>query len=323
VRPFAYSRPATLDEALALLGPSARPLAGGTDLVTLMKADLAAPERLIAVGKLLPRGVKNGPDGLTLGAATTLADIERHASVSRRYTALAQAAGAAATTQLRNVATLGGNLLQRPRCWYFRNPLAHCWLKGGAECHARDGENRQHGVLGGSACVAAHPSDVAPALVAFDASVRVRSARGERLLSLEEEFFTLPTDDWRGETTLRDDDLVLAVSMPPQPGETRSIYLKAMDRQAFSFALAGVAAVVRLSPRRRIGHARVVLGGLAPIPWRAHSAERVLLGAEVSERVLQDASDAALEDAVPLKGNAFKVPLAKALVRRALQALVE
>lgn len=321
MRAFAYSRPASIEQALALLGPSSRPLAGGTDLVTLMKADLVAPERLVAVGALLPRGIAAGAEGLTIGAATTLAELERDPTLAQRFPALAQAAAAAATPQLRNVATLGGNLLQRPRCWYFRNPLTHCWLKGGSACHAREGENRGHALFSGDGCVAAHPSDLAPALLAFDASVRLRGAHGERVVSLEEEFFSLPTEDHRSETTLRAGELVLEIAMPSHPQETRSVYLKAMDRQAFAFALASVAAVLRISERQRIGHARVVLGGVAPIPWRAHAAEQVLLGAELSERVLEDASYAAVENALALNGNAFKIPLAKALVRRALQAL--
>jgi xanthine dehydrogenase YagS FAD-binding subunit len=322
MRSFAYSRPASLDEALALLGPSARPLAGGTDLITLMKADLVSPERLVAVGRLLAKGITRDAEGVTIGAATTLADIERDPTLLQRFSALAQAAAVAATPQLRNMATLGGNLLQRPRCWYFRNRLAHCWLKGGPVCHARDGQNRQHALFGGGGCVAVHPSDLAPALLAFDASARVRGVRGERRVPLDTEFFSLPTDARRSETTLGERELVLEVTVPSHPDETRSVYLKEMDRQAFAFALASVAAVVRLSPRQRIGHARVVLGGVAPIPWRAHGAERILLGAEVGERVLEDAADAAVEGAVALTGNAFKVPLVKALVRRALRAVM-
>lgn len=321
MRAFAYSRPASLDEALALLGASARPLAGGTDLLTLMKADLLAPERLVAIASLLPSGIARDAEGVTIGAATTLADIERDPILAQRFTALGQAAGVAATPQLRNMATLGGNLLQRPRCWYFRNRLAQCWLKGGTACHAREGENRQHALFGGSGCVAVHPSDLAPALLAFGASARVRGAHGERIVPLEE-FFSLPTEERRSETRLRDGELVLQVSMPSYPEETRSLYLKEMDRRAFAFALASVAAVVRVSARQRIGHVRLVLGGVAPIPWRAHGAERVLLGEEADERLIEAAADAAAEGAVPLKGNAFKLPLLKALARRALRSLL-
>jgi xanthine dehydrogenase YagS FAD-binding subunit len=321
VRPFSYSAPERLEDAITQLSRSARPLAGGTDLLTLMKADLVAPERLVSIRRLLPSGISHKADGLTIGAATTLSEIERDPRVARKFTALSQAAASAASVQVRNMATLGGNLLQRPRCWYYRNPRVQCWLKGGADCPAREGENRLHALFGGGPCVAVHPSDLAPALLAFDADVRLRGRNGERALALEE-FFSTPAAERRGENRLGEDELVLAVRMPPHPEETRSTYLKAMDRQAFAFALVGVAAVLRLSPERRVGHARVVLSGVAPIPWRAHAAERVLFGAQMSESLLESAAHAALEAAVPLRRNAYKIPLLRALVRRALKALL-
>jgi xanthine dehydrogenase YagS FAD-binding subunit len=323
VRPFSYTAPGTLAKAISTLGRSARPLAGGTDLITLMKADLYAPERLVAVRSLLPSGITSAEEGVTVGAATVLSDIAANDIIARRFAAVAQAAEAAASLQLSNMATLGGNLLQRPRCWYFRNPHIPCWLKGGDNCPARDGENRQHALFGGDRCVAVHPSDLAPALLAFDAELHVRSAQGERKLRLGE-FFALPEDGRRSETMLGEGELVLAVRLPPHSGESRSIYLKAMDRAAFSFALAGVAAVVRLSEDgRRIAHVRVVLSGVAPIPWRAHAAEAVLLGAQISERLLQNAATAAVSGAVPLRLNRWKITLLKALVERALRELVK
>jgi xanthine dehydrogenase YagS FAD-binding subunit len=320
MKDFVYHAPATLQEAMALLSPSARPLAGGTDLVTLMKPRLAEPAHLVAVRRLLPKGIVEESEGLTLGAATTLSEIENHLLLQERYTALAQSARLAATPQLRNVATIGGNLLQRPRCWYFRSPHVRCWLKGGDDCQARDGENRQHALFGAGTCVAVHPSDLASALLAFDAQVRIGGAQGERVVPLAE-LFALPEEGRRNETRLGQSELILGIHMPSHPEETRSAYLKAMDRQAFSFALVGVAAVLRLSSRSKIGHARVVLSGVAPIPWRAHAAERVLLGAESSPAVLEKAADAALEGAAPLRHNAWKIPLARALVKRALQQL--
>jgi xanthine dehydrogenase YagS FAD-binding subunit len=319
VRPFSYSAPSTLDEAVSLLGSAARPLAGGTDLVTLMKADLVAPERLVSIRKLVPSGISEGADGFTLGAGTTLSEIERDARLRRQFTALSQAAALAASAQLRNMATLGGNLLQRPRCWYFRNPLVQCWLKGGADCPAREGENRLHALFAESPCVAVHPSDLAPALLAFDADVRLLGPDGERALALEK-LFMFPEDARRSETRLSDDELILAVRMPSHPAETRSTYLKAMDRQAFAFALVGVAAVLRLSPERRVGHARLVLSGVAPIPRRAQAAERVLLGEEASERLFERAAEAAVEGAAPLRRNAYKLPLLRALIKRTLVA---
>jgi xanthine dehydrogenase YagS FAD-binding subunit len=285
-----------------------------------MKPRLAEPAHLVAVRRLLPKGIVEEIEGVTLGAAATLSEIENHPLLSRRYTALAQAAALSATPQLRNMATIGGNLLQRPRCWYFRNPRMQCWLKGGEECPAREGENRQHALFGQDPCVAVHPSDPASALLAFDAYVRLGAPQGERMLALEE-FFALPQGARRRETQLADNELVLGLRLPPHPEETRSTYLKAMDRRAFSFALAGVAAVLRVSPAGKIGHARVVLSGVAPIPWRAPAAERVLLGAQVSKALFDRAADAALDGAAPLRLNAWKIPLAKALVKRALQQL--
>jgi xanthine dehydrogenase YagS FAD-binding subunit len=318
MKSFFHHLPTSLHEALALLGPASRPLAGGTDLVTLMKPRLAEPEHLIAVRRLLPRGVQQGPEGILLGASTTLREIERHPLLNERYTALAQSAAAAASVQLRNVATIGGNLLQRPRCWYFRSPLVRCWLKGGEHCPVREGENRQHAIFGASPCTAVHPSDPAVALLAFEAYVRVAGPRGERVVALEE-FFALPEDGRRTENRLAEDELILGLEMPSHPAETRSSYLKAMDRAAFSFALVSVAAVLRLSEGGKIAHARLVLGGVAPIPWRAHSAERALLGAAAGEEAFARAAEAALAGAVPLAHNGFKVPLARALVRRALR----
>ena len=318
---FFHHIPASLHEALALLGPAARPLAGGTDLVTLMKPRLAEPEHLIAVRRLLPRGIRQKADGVTLGAATTLREIERDPLLNRRYTALSQSAAVAATVQLRNVATIGGNLLQRPRCWYFRSPHVRCWLKGGERCPAREGENRQHALFGESPCVAVHPSDPAAALLAFDAYVRIAGPHGERAMALEE-FFAVPEDGRRTETRLAQNELVLGIEMPSHPDETRSTYLKAMDRAAFSFALVGVAAVLRVSSGGKIAHARIVLSGVAPIPWRAQAAEAVLLSSRLDQNLINEAAEAAVVGAAPLRLNGFKVPLARTLVRRALGALV-
>ena len=184
MKPFAYSNPGSLKAALGAIGPAVRPLAGGTDLLTLLKADLFAPERLVNVKALLPRGIEAKPEGLEIGALTTLAEIEQHPVVREGYAALAEAASLAASPQIRNLATVGGNLLQRPRCWYFRSAHFHCWLKGGQECFARDGENQFHALFGDSPCVAAHPSDPPAALLAFDAQVRLTGPSGSRTLPL-------------------------------------------------------------------------------------------------------------------------------------------
>jgi xanthine dehydrogenase YagS FAD-binding subunit len=320
MKSFFHHAPQTLHEALALLNAESRPLAGGTDLVTLMKPGLAEPPHLVSLRSLLPSGIREAAEGVVLGAGTPLADIEESRLLREKYSALSQAAALAATPQIRNAATIGGNLLQRPRCWYFRSPHIGCWLKGGPDCPARDGENRLHALFGDSPCVAVHPSDPAAALVAFDAHLRIAQPGGERTVPVAD-LLGLPEDERRTETRLAENELILELHIPSHPAETRSVYLKAMDRRAFAFALVGVAAVLRLSSSGKVGHARVVLSGVAPIPWRAHAAEEALLGSSIDDQLIDRAADAALEGAVPLAHNAYKIPLAKALVRRTLAAL--
>jgi xanthine dehydrogenase YagS FAD-binding subunit len=218
------------------------------------------------------------------------------------------------------MATLGGNLLQRPRCWYFRDERFHCWLKGGDECQARDGQNQMHALFDRSPCVSVHPSDLAPALLALDAEVRLRGPSGERVLPLET-FFALPEESRRTENVLGSDELILSVSMPAFEDGTRSTYLKAMDRKVWAFALVGVAARVRVGSDRRIEDACLVLSGVAPVPWRAKAAEQELIGNEVGDGLFARAAEIALAGARPLEHNAYKVPLAQALIGRALTTL--
>ncbi|CAA9546194.1 MAG: Periplasmic aromatic aldehyde oxidoreductase, FAD binding subunit YagS [uncultured Thermomicrobiales bacterium] len=324
MRRFDYASPATIDDALALLAGgdgAVRPLAGGTDLLTLMKADIATPERLIDIKRLaeLDDAIALDADGLSIGALATLDDLEDDPLVRQLAPALAEAAAAAASPQLRNMATIGGNLLQRPRCWYFRSSLVHCWLKGGTECQARDGENALHALFDQSPCVAVHPSDLATALVALDASVRLRGPAGERSLSLGE-FFAPPTDDRRTENVLAPDELILSVRIPPPADNARGTYLKAMDRKVWAFALVGVAATVARDGDR-IGAARIVLGGVAQTPWRAREAEDLLVGQRPDADLFARAADAALAGAAPLADNGYKIPLARTLIRRALAAV--
>lgn len=326
MRAFDYTSAASVEEALERIGAgdNTRPLAGGTDLLTLMKADIVTPDQLVNLKQAadMPRGVAADGAGLTIGALTTLTEIERDPLVQARYPLLSEAAGLAATPQLRNMATVGGNLLQRPRCWYFRSPQVRCWLKGGDECQARDGENQQHALFDVSPCVAVHPSDLASALVAADAAVVVRGPGGERAVRLAD-LFEPPAEGRRTETTLADGELILSLRLPPLPEGSRSSYLKAMDRKVWAFALVGVAAVLRLggASGRRIEEARLVLSGVAPVPWRARAAEALLVGAEAGEELFVQAAAAALANARPLEHNGYKLPLADALIRRALGAL--
>lgn len=324
MRRFDYVSARSVEEVVALLGNdgdgSIRPLAGGTDLLTLMKADVAAPASLIDI-KRIPdlTGVRFAEgDGLTLGGLTTLAEIETDDTVRRHCPMLAEAASVAATPQLRNMATLGGNLLQRPRCWYFRSSHFHCWLKGGDTCPAREGENQFHALFGESPCCAVHPSDLAPALVALDAEVHLRGGRGERRLPIAD-FYRQPDDERRNETTARHDELITAIRIPPMAEGARGVYLKAMDRAVWAFALVSVAAILT-HDGTRIADARILLGGVAPIPWRATAAEALVRGASVNDADIERAARESLADAAPLKHNAYKLPLATSLVRRALTA---
>jgi len=320
MKAFDFSRPDRVEDVLKALGPTTRPYAGGTDLLPLMKADLFTPAKLVDVKRALKAGIEAGEDGMIVGALTVLDDLEKDPTVKADYTALAEAAAAAASPQLRNMATIGGNLLQRPRCWYFRNPRVHCWLKGGERCAAEEGENRHHALFGGGPCHAVHPSDPASALVALNAEVRVRGSRGERVLPADE-FFILPAQGRRVETVLDEDELVLSVRLPPPAPGTRSTYLKAMERKAWTFALAGVAAALRLSEDGKVLDARVVLSGVAPVPWRAFRSEEVLLNEKAGEKAFAAAARAAIEGASPLMHNGYKLPLVEALVRRALQRI--
>lgn len=325
MRPFEYTSAPTLDAALDILSQTTngaiRPLAGGTDLLTLMKGDIVTPDHLVDIKRAagLTSGIEKDGGGLRIGALTSLSEIERHPVIRERYSALAEAAAIAATPQLRNMATIGGNLLQRPRCWYYRNPLFHCWLKGGDTCNARDGQNRLHALFGDSPCVAAHPSDPAVALLALDAMLTVRGPSGERQFAIAD-FFTLPTDDHRVETSLQPGELIVDVRLPATT--MRSAYLKAMDRKVWAFALVSVAAALKVE-NGAISDARLVLGGVAPIPWRIPAAEQALIGSAPGAAAFDGAADAALADAQPLEHNGYKMPLAKSLVRRALNSLVD
>jgi xanthine dehydrogenase YagS FAD-binding subunit len=321
MRAFEYTRPASVDEAVALLNGTVRPLAGGTDLLPMLKAELTQPTHLLDIKRLpeLSAGVNRDADGLRIGALTPLTVMEMDADIRAQYTALAEAAGLAATPQLRNMATLGGNLLQRPRCWYFRSPLFTCWLKGGSDCQARDGENQLHAIIDRSPCVAVHPSDPAAALLAFDARVRT-NRRTVRMA----DFFSLPDDGHRLENSLEPDELIVSVDLPSLDGvgPWRSTYLKAMNRKVWAFALVGVALAVQLDGQR-IAAARVVLNGVAPIPWRSSAAEQRLVDSVPSPEVFAAAAEAALADARPLANNGYKVPLARGLIRQALAALLQ
>ncbi|HED64415.1 MAG TPA: xanthine dehydrogenase family protein subunit M [Planctomycetes bacterium] len=298
----------------------ARVLAGGQDLLGELKDHLVEPDTLVSLHRIPGLdGFELGED-LRLGALVTLAVIERDTALRERFTVLAEAAESVATPQIRTQATLGGNLCQRPRCWYYRNEEAPCIKKGGAECFAFGGRNKYNAILGGGPSYIVHPSDLAPALVCLDATVTKTAREGTETIALES-FFTLPSEgSVQRENVLRANELLLGVHVPALGPGWKSTYLKFRERESFDFALAAVALAVRLDGER-IAEAKLVLGGVAPIPWRARAAEDFVAGKPNTRSTWKAAADLALAGAEPLEHNAYKIPLTKGLIQKAFRKL--
>ncbi|MPZ15228.1 MAG: xanthine dehydrogenase family protein subunit M [Chloroflexi bacterium] len=321
MRPFDYAAPATMTEATQLLRDvAAAPLGGGTDLLPLMKDGLVEPSRLVDLRRLPGlESIEPVAGGLRLGALVTLDRIESDDAIRTGFRLLAEAASAASSPQLRNMGTLGGNLCQRPRCWYFRGGY-RCFRAGGDACYAVGGENEYLAILGGDPCYIVHPSDVGPALIALDAQIALQGPDGRRFVQAED-FFVGVKESLTRETVLEPGEIVTHVELPAQPSGARGTYLKAMDRGAWSFALAAVAAQLALDGGI-VRDARIVLGGVAPTPWRCPAAEQALVGATLSGTTAALAAARAVEGAQPMSRNAYKVDLARGLVERALARLM-
>ncbi len=319
MRPFAYTRPESIGDAIGMMNAETRPLAGGTDLLTLMKEGIVEPGGLLDIKRLPELSGEIAVDGreITIGALATLSDIEKSDAVRQHLPALAKAASVAASPQLRNMATIGGNILQRPRCWYFREHEVPCWLKGGDTCFARGGENRFHALGDVSPCVAVHPSDLAPVLVAHGAQVQIQDREGYGEIAISD-FFQAPEEGRRIEHVLPEDAVITGLRIPMPSADVRSTYLKAMDRKVWAFALASVA--VMLETRGGVvADSRIVLGGVAPVPYRATDAEHTLLGATLDEALIQEAAKAAVSKLAPLEHNGYKLPLLVGLLKTALE----
>jgi len=320
MNPFQYQRAADAAGAVQALSPHAKVLAGGTNLIDLMKNGVQRPEKLIDINKIALASIEplaNG--GLRLGALARNSDTANHPLVRERYPLLSRAILSGASPQLRNLATNGGNLLQRTRCPYFMySEFPSCNKRApGSGCAAIHGTNRMHAILGASeSCVAVHPSDMCVALAALDATVRVRGRAGERAIPFSE-FHRLPGDTPQLDTNLKADELIVAIDLPPSPYAAHSDYLKIRDRASYDFALISVAAALEVD-NGRIRSARIALGGVAHKPWRAESAERALAGQNLSRENFQAAANEALSGAKPLRENGFKVEMAKRVIVRAL-----
>jgi xanthine dehydrogenase YagS FAD-binding subunit len=324
---FKYRKAEGPEEAAGMLARErgAQILAGGTDLLPLMKEEIASPDSLIDLSAWRNGNrIEEKADGLRIGAMTTLASLARDETVRRNFGALADACGLAAAPQLRSMGTIGGNLLQQTRCWYYRGPF-DCWLKGGEKCFARDGENEQHAIFhtapGDSICVSAHPSDPAAALIALGAEVEYVSAQGAGRKSIEK-LYRLPSADSRSIWTLPEGAVLTGVVLPVTHGARTSIYRKTMPRAAWSFALAGVAIALE-TDGDFVTAARVGLSGVAPIPIRAREVEELLSGSNLNDVDLDAATKRLVADAEPLSQNGYKVELLQGLFRQTFNELTD
>jgi xanthine dehydrogenase YagS FAD-binding subunit len=321
MRPFKYAQASDPNTAAGVVAanPQAKFLAGGTNLLDLMKEDVERPNELVDLTRLKLTEIKRIGGGVSLGALATNTDTANHPLIRRNYPLLTQAIVAGASGQLRNMATNGGNLLQRTRCQYFYDTAMPCNKREpGTGCGAREGLNRIHAILGWSEeCVATYPGDMANALYALDAVVRVRGAGGrERTIPIDE-FHRLPGDTPERDTNLEHGELIEAIELPASNFAKNSYYLKVRDRASYAFALVAVAAALELN-RGTISQARVVLGSVAHKPWRSREAEAALSGKPASEESFRQAAEVALKDAKPLEHNGYKVELGKRAVVRAL-----
>ena len=322
MRPFAYERATSAEDALRRHQDGAVYLGGGTNLVDLMRLGVEEPARLVDVAHLPYDQIELRPDGsLVIGAAVTNSAVAADRTVREGHPVLAQAVLAGASGQVRNLATVGGNLLQRTRCSYFQDAAKPCNKRTpGSGCPAREGEHHNLAILGWSdACVATHPSDMAVALAALDASIRIRGRGGERTIPIED-LYRLPGDEPQRDTTLEPGDLVTAVEVPVLGVPSR--YRKVRERASFAFALISIGAALDVGDGR-VRDVRLALGGVAHKPWRARRAEEALRGAEATEESFLRAAEAELEAAEPLRDNAYKVPLARNLIVRTLTELGE
>lgn len=326
MKAFEWVNATSVNDAVKLLNTGSsgdiddapRPIAGGQDLITTMKDYTSRPARLVNLKSI--KGLNRlslDAKGLTIGALITLTDVEEHQGIKRNIPGLAEAAHSIATPQIRNLGTVGGNLCQRPRCWYFRLEDVVCLKKGGSECYAAKGENKYNAIFGGGPSYIVHPSDLAPMLMALGARVSVVGTNGKRVIPIEQ-FFTLPSEgNIRRENVLKNEEIVTEVFVPSTPLAARSTYLKFKERDSLDFAMASVAAAIQMNGNT-VKDARIVLGGVAPIPWRVPAAEKSLIGRALNKESIAEAAKIALADAKPLEKNAYKVPLAQTLVRRAL-----
>ena len=328
---FQWANAATVEDAVKLLKPAdpkadpdeqPHPMGGGQDLLTSLKSYIIRPPRVVNLKTIqgLDKIEVDDKGGLKIGATATIEELSQHPNVSAKFPGLAEAARSIGSPQIRNLGTIGGNLCQRPRCWYFRLENYQCRKKGGSECFAKGAENKYNAIFGGGKSNYVHPSDLAPMLVALEATATISGPDGARTVPLQN-FFILPSIDVRRETVLKDGEIVTQVHVPASSVSGRSTYLKFRERDSLDFAVASVAAAVELAADKIVKRARIVLGGVGTIPWHVPAAEEFLTGKTLTDNVVAQAAQIALQGAKPMEQNQYKVPLTQTLVRRALLKL--
>jgi xanthine dehydrogenase YagS FAD-binding subunit len=326
MRAFTNSNPKSMRDAVSMLnqahqqGRSASIVGGGSDLLGMVKEHLVAPDVLVNLKAIrgLDQIEPQRGGAQKIGGLITLDTLSRDQRIRKEYTVLAEAAEKVGTPQIRNAGTLAGNVCQRPWCWYFRNGFP-CLKNGGKICFSASGENQLHAIFGGGPSYIVHPSDTAPALVALDAEFHIAGPSGERVLPASE-FFQLPRVDATRENTLGKDEILAAIQLPAARPGTRSTYHKVLDREAWTHAVVSAATVLEMD-QEICRSARVVLGGVAPIPWRLPKVEAMLVGQRITPELAAKAGEASVEGAHPLAKNKYKVPLTKAVVKRTLLSL--
>jgi xanthine dehydrogenase YagS FAD-binding subunit len=319
LKAFTYVNATNEKEAVAALAKAERgrmlPMAGGMDLLGLMKDYIVSPDRVVSI-KGLDQAIASADGGLRIGAAVKIADLAEHAAARKLYPALVSAAEDVGTPQIRNSGTVGGNIAQRPRCWYFRNEEFHCLKKGGSRCFAVEGENQFHAIFGDGPCHIVHPSSLAVPVIAYGGRFRIAGPNGAREIDAGE-FFQLPNANLYGENLLQPTEIITHVILPP-PGQRSATY-EVRFKQSHDWPLAA-AAVNLVMSGPTVKSARIVMGAVAPVPWRVQAAERVLVGKAVTEALAVEAAEAALAGARPMTGNKYKIQIAKTVVKRAILA---
>jgi xanthine dehydrogenase YagS FAD-binding subunit len=321
MRTFTYKVPSSIREATSDFGQNSDFVAGGTTLIDLMKLEVMTPSQLVDINRLPMRGIELASDGLRIGALETMSDVAEHPEVVANYPVISQALLKSASAQIRNMASMGGNLLQRTRCGYFRDVSTACNKRQpGSGCPAIDGWNRTHAILGtSSSCVATHPSDLAVALVALDASILLQSGNNDRLIRLDD-FYRVPGETPDQENQLKPGELITEIRVPRLPWARRSAYLKIRDRESYEFALASVAVALDVDANN-VRDARVAVGGVGTKPWNLPKVGDALIGRPSNQQTFEAAAKLAAEGAKPLRHNAFKIELVQRTIVRALMNL--